>query len=119
MILGTGETGMDLAYEAAKAGAEEAVLCSRAGYGNPISFAVHCRLISLKVSVFPQSFGKPQHSAAWLHRICSDSRELQNDFEVFGMEFKSEHPVPIDSLITNLAETAYVVSVYSNRNILY
>lgn len=32
MILGTGETGMDLAYEAAKAGAKEVVLCSRAGY---------------------------------------------------------------------------------------
>jgi dimethylaniline monooxygenase (N-oxide forming) len=32
MILGTGETGMDLAYEAAKAGAKEVVLCSRSGY---------------------------------------------------------------------------------------
>jgi dimethylaniline monooxygenase (N-oxide forming) len=32
MILGTGETGMDLAYEAVKAGAEEVVLCSRAGF---------------------------------------------------------------------------------------
>jgi dimethylaniline monooxygenase (N-oxide forming) len=31
MITGTGETGMDLAYEAAKAGAKEVVLCSRAG----------------------------------------------------------------------------------------
>ena len=31
MILGTGETGMDLAYEAVKAGAEEVVLCSRSG----------------------------------------------------------------------------------------
>jgi dimethylaniline monooxygenase (N-oxide forming) len=31
MILGTGETGMDLAYEAAKAGAKEVVLCSRSG----------------------------------------------------------------------------------------
>lgn len=31
MILGTGETGMDIAYEAAKAGAKEVVLCSRAG----------------------------------------------------------------------------------------
>lgn len=31
MILGTGETGMDLAYESAKAGAKEVVLCSRAG----------------------------------------------------------------------------------------
>jgi len=33
MVLGTGETGMDIAYEAAKAGAKEVVLCSRAGYG--------------------------------------------------------------------------------------
>jgi dimethylaniline monooxygenase (N-oxide forming) len=32
MILGTGETGMDLAYESAKSGAKEVVLCSRAGY---------------------------------------------------------------------------------------
>ena len=31
MILGTGETGMDLAYESAKAGAKEVVLCSRGG----------------------------------------------------------------------------------------
>ncbi|KAI0703545.1 FAD/NAD(P)-binding domain-containing protein [Cytidiella melzeri] len=70
MILGTGETGMDLAYEAAKAGAEEAVLCTRAGF------------LSIPKAL--------------------------NDFEVFGMHFKSEHPVPIDSLITNLAETTYV-----------
>lgn len=31
LILGTGETGMDLTYEAVKAGAKEVVLCSRAG----------------------------------------------------------------------------------------
>ena len=31
MILGTGETGMDVAYEAAKAGAKEVTLCSRGG----------------------------------------------------------------------------------------
>jgi dimethylaniline monooxygenase (N-oxide forming) len=31
LILGTGETGMDLAYESAKAKATEVVLCSRAG----------------------------------------------------------------------------------------
>lgn len=35
---------------------------------------------------------------------------LQNDFSLFGFKFTSERPVPIDSLITNLAETAYVVS---------
>jgi len=32
LILGTGETGMDLAYEAVKAHAKEVVLCSRSGY---------------------------------------------------------------------------------------
>ncbi|KAE9406677.1 FAD/NAD-P-binding domain-containing protein [Gymnopus androsaceus JB14] len=71
MILGTGETGMDVAYEAAKAGAKEVVLCSRAGFLS-----------------FPKAL---------------------NDFEVLGLRFDSSRPgVPIDSLITNLAETAYV-----------
>lgn len=32
MILGTGETGFDIAYASAKGGAEEAVLCSQRGY---------------------------------------------------------------------------------------
>ncbi|KAJ7739657.1 FAD/NAD(P)-binding domain-containing protein [Mycena maculata] len=32
LILGTGETGMDLAYEAAKAGAKKVVLCTRGGF---------------------------------------------------------------------------------------
>lgn len=32
LILGTGETGMDMAYEAVKAGASEIVLCTRAGF---------------------------------------------------------------------------------------
>jgi cation diffusion facilitator CzcD-associated flavoprotein CzcO len=32
MILGTGETGMDLAYESVKAGAKEVVLCTRGGF---------------------------------------------------------------------------------------
>jgi dimethylaniline monooxygenase (N-oxide forming) len=31
LILGTGETGMDMAYESIKAGAEEVYLCSRGG----------------------------------------------------------------------------------------
>ncbi|KAJ7702268.1 FAD/NAD(P)-binding domain-containing protein [Mycena rosella] len=71
MILGTGETGMDLAYEAAKAGATEVVLCSRSGFLS-----------------FPKAL---------------------NDFEIFGYKFDSKKSsVPIDSLITNLAETAYV-----------
>lgn len=32
MILGTGETGLDIAYEAVKAGATEVTLCSHSGY---------------------------------------------------------------------------------------
>ncbi|KAL0947463.1 hypothetical protein HGRIS_013569 [Hohenbuehelia grisea] len=70
LILGTGETGMDLAYEAAKAKAKEVVLCTRGGFLS-----------------FPKAL---------------------NDFEVFGFKFESKTPLPIDTLITNLAETAYV-----------
>ncbi|RDB21257.1 Dimethylaniline monooxygenase [N-oxide-forming] 5 [Hypsizygus marmoreus] len=70
MILGSGETGMDIAYEAVKAGSNEVVLCSRSGFLS-----------------FPKAL---------------------NDFELFGFKFESKTPVPIDSLITNLAETAYV-----------
>ncbi|KDR81496.1 hypothetical protein GALMADRAFT_239475 [Galerina marginata CBS 339.88] len=70
MILGSGETGMDLAYEAVKAGAKQVFLCSRSGFLS-----------------FPKAL---------------------NDFEIFGVKFKSKTPVPIDSLITNLGETAYV-----------
>lgn len=32
MILGNGETGMDLTYEAVKAGAKQVILCSRSGH---------------------------------------------------------------------------------------
>ncbi|KAK7689087.1 hypothetical protein QCA50_007778 [Cerrena zonata] len=70
LILGTGETGMDLAYEAAKAGAKEVVLCTRGGF---LSFP-----------------------------------KVLNDFEFLGFKFESKNPVPIDTLITNFAETAYV-----------
>ncbi|EIN08060.1 FAD/NAD(P)-binding domain-containing protein [Punctularia strigosozonata HHB-11173 SS5] len=70
MILGTGETGMDLAYESAKAKATEVVLCSRAGFLS-----------------FPKAL---------------------NDFSLFGFKFESDTPLPIDCLITNFAETAYV-----------
>jgi hypothetical protein len=38
-------------------------------------------------------------------------RDLQNDFSLFGVKFESGHPLPIDTLITNFAETAYVVSI--------
>ncbi|KAK0225213.1 hypothetical protein EDD85DRAFT_856929 [Armillaria nabsnona] len=70
MILGTGETGTDLAYEAAKAGAKEVVLCTREGF-------------------------------------LSMPHEL-NHFEIFGLTSDAEKKVPLDCLITNLAETAYV-----------
>ncbi|KAG7088525.1 hypothetical protein E1B28_012508 [Marasmius oreades] len=70
MILGTGETGMDIAYEAVKAGAKEVVLCSRAGF---LSFP-----------------------------------KLLDGFEFLGLESKSQAGLPLDCLITNLAETAYV-----------
>jgi len=68
MILGTGETGMDLAYESVKAGAKEVVLCTRGGF---LSFP-----------------------------------KVLNDFEIFGCKFEGN--LPIDGLITNLFETAYV-----------
>lgn len=68
LIMGTGETGMDMAYEAVKAGAIEIVLCTRAGF-------LH----------FPAVLA---------------------DFVVFGNVFDGN--LPIDGLITNLFETAYV-----------
>ncbi len=47
--------------------------------------------------------------------ICISSYFIiQNDFEIFGFKVESKDPVPIDSLITNFAETAYVVSVSTN-----
>lgn len=68
LILGTGETGMDMAYEAVKAGANEIVLCTREGF---LSFPA-----------------------------------VLENFRVLGATF--DRPTPIDGLITNLFETAYV-----------
>ncbi|KAJ1026308.1 hypothetical protein NDA16_002395 [Ustilago loliicola] len=68
MVLGTGETGMDMAYEAVKAGAQEVILCTRSGF-----------------LLFPAVLA---------------------DFVVFGNVFDGN--LPIDGLITNLFETAYV-----------
>ncbi|GAA6005027.1 flavin-containing monooxygenase [Rhodotorula paludigena] len=68
LILGTGETGMDLAYSSIKAGAEEVVLCSRGGF---LSFP-----------------------------------KVLNNFRVLGSTFDGH--LPIDGLITNLFESAYV-----------
>lgn len=68
MVLGTGETGMDMAYEAVKAGAHQVILCTRSGF-----------------LLFPAVLA---------------------DFVVFGNVFDGN--LPIDGLITNLFETAYV-----------
>ncbi|GAA6004683.1 hypothetical protein JCM10207_000980 [Rhodosporidiobolus poonsookiae] len=68
MILGTGETGMDLAYAAVKAEAKEVVLCSRGGF---LSFP-----------------------------------KVLNNFRLCGITFDGH--LPIDGLITNLFESAYV-----------
>nr|CDI56133.1 related to flavin-containing monooxygenase [Melanopsichium pennsylvanicum 4] len=68
LIMGTGETGMDMAYEAVKAGAQEVVLCTRSGF-----------------LLFPAVLA---------------------DFVVLGNVFDGN--LPIDGLITNLFETAYV-----------
>lgn len=68
MILGTGETGMDMGYEAVKAQAKEIVMCTREGF---LSFPA-----------------------------------VLENFMVLGVTF--DRPTPIDGLITNLFETAYV-----------
>lgn len=68
MILGTGETGMDMAYEAVKARANEIVLCTRHGF---LSFPA-----------------------------------VLENFTFLGVTY--DRPTPIDGLITNLFETAYV-----------
>lgn len=68
LILGTGETGMDMGYEAVKARAKEIVMCTREGF---LSFPA-----------------------------------VLENFMVMGVTF--DRPTPIDGLITNLFETAYV-----------
>jgi dimethylaniline monooxygenase (N-oxide forming) len=57
MILGTGETGMDLAYEAAKAQAKEVVLCSKSGYEYVNPQCLHFTK-ELQILVLPQSARK-------------------------------------------------------------
>jgi dimethylaniline monooxygenase (N-oxide forming) len=108
MVLGTGETGMDIAYEAAKAGAQEVVLCSRSGcvyISMVISFRLYCRG---QISLVSESLGTPTPDSNLRAHVYLHIK--QNDFSMFGFKFESKTPVPIDSLITNLAETAYVVS---------
>ncbi len=68
LILGCGETAMDVAYQAVKAGCPQIVLSQRGGF---LSFP-----------------------------------KVLNRFKVFGKSFGGS--LPIDGLITNLFETAYV-----------
>lgn len=68
LILGCGETAMDIAYEAIKANAQSVNMCFRTGF---LSFP-----------------------------------KVLNRFQVFGKNFGGS--LPIDGLITNLFETAYV-----------
>ncbi|TKA64504.1 hypothetical protein B0A49_11638, partial [Cryomyces minteri] len=68
IILGCGETAMDIAYESIKAEAKSVTMCYRTGFLS-----------------FPKALSR---------------------FQVFGKEFKGG--LPIDGLITNLFETAYV-----------
>lgn len=44
-----------------------------------------------------------------MFRFLSFPKQL-NDFEVFGYKSDKGPGIPLDSLITNLAESAYVVS---------
>lgn len=68
LILGCGETAMDIAYEAIKSDAKSVTMCFRTGFLS-----------------FPKALSR---------------------FKVFGKQFKGG--LPIDGLITNLFETAYV-----------
>jgi dimethylaniline monooxygenase (N-oxide forming) len=68
LIIGCGETAMDIAYEAIKANAKSVTMCFRTGF---LSFP-----------------------------------KVLNRFQVFGKTFGGS--LPIDGLITNLFETAYV-----------
>ncbi|KAF2130405.1 dimethylaniline monooxygenase [Dothidotthia symphoricarpi CBS 119687] len=68
LIMGCGETAMDVAYEAIKADAKSVTMCFRTGFLS-----------------FPKALSR---------------------FQVFGKQFKGG--LPIDGLITNLFETAYV-----------
>ncbi|CAI9637033.1 unnamed protein product [Alternaria burnsii] len=68
LIMGCGETAMDVAYEAMKGDANSVTMCFRTGFLS-----------------FPKALSR---------------------FKVFGKQFKGG--LPIDGLITNLFETAYV-----------
>lgn len=86
--MGTGETGMDLAYASIKAGAEEVVLCSRSGcvpFASPL--LAHEGLLT---PFLPRSF--------------LSFPKVLNNFTLFGTTFDGH--LPIDSLLTNLCESA-------------
>ncbi|KAJ3051195.1 hypothetical protein HK097_007842 [Rhizophlyctis rosea] len=68
LVLGCGETGMDVSYESIQAGATEVTMCHRNGF---LSFP-----------------------------------KVLNDFDVFGVTFDGQ--LPIDGIITNLFENAYI-----------
>lgn len=94
LILGSGETGNDIAYESVKAGAKEVVMCSRGG-------SVH--------SCF--SIGRASRSCGvQADRAPSNSflsfPKVLNNFSILGSTFDGD--LPIDGLITNLFESAYV-----------
>ena len=77
MILGCGETAMDIAYEAIKADAQSVTMCFRTGF---LSFP-----------------------------------KVLNKFQVFGKT--SGGSLPIDGLITNLFETAYVHHAFAKSRL--
>jgi dimethylaniline monooxygenase (N-oxide forming) len=77
LILGCGETAMDIAYESIKADAKAVTLCYRTGFLS-----------------FPKALSR---------------------FKVFGKQFKGG--LPIDGLITNLFETAYVHRAVANSRL--
>ncbi|KXJ94515.1 dimethylaniline monooxygenase, partial [Microdochium bolleyi] len=77
LILGCGETAMDIAYEAIKADAKSVTMCFRTGFLS-----------------FPKQLSR---------------------FQVFGKAFKGG--LPIDGLITNLFETAYVHGAVANSRL--
>ncbi|GAA5848275.1 hypothetical protein JCM8547_004466 [Rhodosporidiobolus lusitaniae] len=83
LILGTGETGMDLAYASIKAGAEEVVLCSRGGFLSfpkvlnnftlfGTTFDGHLPIDGLITNLFESTYVHPWVAASHLRWFVSD-----------------------------------------------
>ncbi|KAJ6488553.1 FAD/NAD-P-binding domain-containing protein [Mycena vitilis] len=77
MILGSGETGLDLGYEATKAGAKEVVLCTRSGFlFFPKSFngleIFGCKFTNTSVPL--DSFSTNLAETAYVHPWVASSR---------------------------------------------